>query len=249
MTAVRTRPTRGGAAAPAAPPRARKGGGPQRARTAPARTTTSRSTGSRSNAARSTGARSTTRTTARTPARTTGERRTPTRSSTGAARAGANRSRAVVRPSPQEGTGPRLRVLSRRRLSLRATMLLGAVLFFAVLAGSVAIQAERIEGQHEIDRLESETVAAIERNRSLRSQVAVAESPARIMDEARALEMVEPGTPVPLVTAGSQAPTDTVEGGTPEEPSVGSVSPDDAAVDADDAMTMAANDDGSEATR
>jgi len=131
-------------------------------------------------------------------------------------------------------------VLSRRRLSLRATMLLGAVLFFGVLAGSVAIQAQRIEGQHEIDRLESETVAAIERNRSLRSQVAVAESPARIMDEARALEMVEPGTPVPLVTAGSQAPTDS-------------------GVDADDATVMptndtptddmAASDDRSEATR
>ena len=131
-------------------------------------------------------------------------------------------------------------MLSRRRLSLRATMLLGAVLFFGVLAGSVAIQAQRIEGQHEIDRIESETVAAIERNRSLRSQVAVAESPARIMDEARALEMVEPGTPVPLVTAGSQAPTDATVG----------------ADDANDMPTndmptndMAAGDDGSEATR
>ena len=138
-------------------------------------------------------------------------------------------------------------MLSKRRLSLRATMLLGAVLFFGVLAGSVAIQAERIEGQHEIDRLEAETVAAVERNRALRSEVAVAESPARIMDEARALEMVEPGTPVPLVTAGSQAPTDAAEGGTPEE-QVGSVSPADGTVGTDDDMTMAA-DDGSEATR
>ena len=240
MTAVRTRPTRGGAAAPAAPPRARKGGGPQRARTAPARATTSRATTSRS---------TTSRAGTRTATRSTTERRTPTSSRAGAARSGANRSRAVVRPSPQEGTGPRLRVLSRRRLSLRATMLLGAVLFFGVLAGSVAIQAQRIEGQHEIDRLESETVAAIERNRSLRSQVAVAESPARIMDEARALEMVEPGTPVPLVTAGSQAPTDAADGGSSEEPAGGSVSPDDGTVDADDAMTMAADDDGSEATR
>lgn len=98
-------------------------------------------------------------------------------------------------------------MLSRRRLSLRAALLLSAGLFFAVLAGSVAIQAQRIEGQHEIDRLESETVAAIELNRSLRSQVAVAESPARIMDEARQLEMVEPGTPVPLVAAGTPEPS------------------------------------------
>ncbi len=154
----------------------------------------------------------------------------------------------MVPPSPPVGTGPRLRVLSTRRLSLRATLLLGAAMFFGVLAGSVAIQAQRIEGQHEIDRLEADTVAAIELNRSLRSQVAVAESPARIMDEARALEMVEPGTPVPLVTAGSQSAGDDDVAEQPATPEPG-VSPDDASVDAD-TMTMAADDaDGSEATR
>ena len=61
--------------------------------------------------------------------------------------------------------------------------------------------------------------------------------------------MVEPGTPVPLVTAGSQASTDAAEAAPPEEPAGGSISPDDGIVDPDDAMTMAANDDGSEATR
>ena len=128
-------------------------------------------------------------------------------------------------------------------------MLLGAVLFFGVLAGSVAIQAQRIEGQHEIDRLESETVVAVELNRSLRSQVAIAESPARIMDEARALRMVEPGTPVPLVTAGSQDPAARAAQELPAT-SDGAVSPDDGTTGAD-AMTMAADDGASaaEATR
>ena len=115
-------------------------------------------------------------------------------------------------------------------------MLMGAVLFFGVLAGSVAIQAQRIEGQHEIDRLESDTVAAVELNRSLRARVAVAESPARIMDEARALQMVEPGTPVPLVTAGSPAETDGVM---PEVQPDEAVAPDDSTIAADDPTTAA----------
>ena len=125
-------------------------------------------------------------------------------------------------------------------MSLRSIVMLGAVVFFGVLAGSVTIQAQRIEGQHQIDRIEADTVAAIERNRSLRSQVAVAESPARIMAEARALEMVEPGTPVPLVTSGSQHA---------EDPAVGEVAPLDGAADAG-AMTMAAHEPAaSEGTR
>ncbi len=113
-------------------------------------------------------------------------------------------------------------------------MLMGVALFFGVLAGSVAIQAQRIEGQHEIDRLESETVAAVELNRALRSRVAVAESPARIMDEARALQMVEPGTPVPLVTAGAPAEPD---GAAPDVPPEQAVTPDDSSIAADDATT------------
>lgn len=75
----------------------------------------------------------------------------------------------------------------------------GFALFFVVLAGSVAIQAQRIESQHRIDRVQEELVQAERRNRELRADVAVAESPERIMAAANELGMVEPGPVLPLV--------------------------------------------------
>jgi hypothetical protein len=68
-----------------------------------------------------------------------------------------------------------------------------------VLAGSVAIQAQRIESQHRIDRVQEELLQAERRNRELRADVAVAESPERIMAAANDLGMVEPGPVLPLV--------------------------------------------------
>lgn len=116
----------------------------------------------------------------------------------------APRSRAVARSLPQEETGPRLRLHSRRRVSGRAVALWGAAFFFVVLAGSVAIQAQRIETQHRIDRVEAELQRADELNRRLRTDVAVAQSPERIIDAARALGMVDPGPVVPLLPQSPQ---------------------------------------------
>ena len=66
----------------------------------------------------------------------------------------------------------------------------GFALFFVVLAGSVAIQAQRIESQHRIDAVQEQLVQAERRNRELRADVAVAESPGRIMAAANELGMV-----------------------------------------------------------
>lgn len=116
-----------------------------------------------------------------------------------AERDAAAKSRAAVRPLPQETAGPRLRVFSTRRVTGRAVLTVGFALFFLLLAGSVAIQAQRIEAQHRIDQLEERIVAAEERNRSLRADVAVAESPDTVMTSARELGMVDPGPVQPLV--------------------------------------------------
>ncbi|MHB1140117.1 MAG: hypothetical protein ACYC2O_14260, partial [Microthrixaceae bacterium] len=120
------------------------------------------------------------------------------------------RSRGVVRPLPQETAGPRLRVFPRRVVSLRALVLVSGVLFFGVLFGAVAIQAQRIEGQRQIDRLDREISEQRDLNRSLRAAVAEQESPERIMAEARALDMVEPGPVVPLVAGVPLEPVDQV---------------------------------------
>jgi cell division protein FtsL len=115
------------------------------------------------------------------------------------------RSRTAVRSLPQETTGPRLRVLPRRRVSGRTLLGLSAALFFVVLAGSVTIQAQRIEAQHRIDQLDAELLDARDLHRELRAEVAVAESPERIMAAARELGMVEPGPVLPLLPPAAES--------------------------------------------
>ncbi len=113
--------------------------------------------------------------------------------------------RAVVRPRPQEAVGPRLRVHPQRRLSARALLLGAAVMAFVVLAGAVAIQAQRIETQRTIDRLELELVAAEAEQRHLRAGVAAAASPARILAAAAELDLMEPAAVVPLTPVAPEA--------------------------------------------
>ena len=114
------------------------------------------------------------------------------------ARGGVRASRTAVRSLPQETVGPRLAVHTRRRVGTRTILITSVALFFVILAGSVAIQAQRIEAQHRIDQLDQQLVDAERRQRDLRVDVAVAESPERIMAEAAALGMVAPAMVVPL---------------------------------------------------
>jgi len=113
--------------------------------------------------------------------------------------------RAVVRPHPQEAAGPRFRVHPQRRLSARTLLLGAAVLAFVVLAGAVAIQAERIEAQRTIDRLNRDLVAAEAEQRHLRAEVATAASPARILEAAAELDLMEPAAVVPLTPVAPAA--------------------------------------------
>ncbi len=97
----------------------------------------------------------------------------------------------------------------------------GVALFFVILAGSVTIQAQRIEAQHRIDQLDQQLVVAERRQRDLRVDVAVAESPERIMAEAAALGMVAPAMVVPL-TPPQDAPVAEVPAGGGTEEGTGS---------------------------
>ena len=85
-------------------------------------------------------------------------------------------------------------------MSLRTTLAISTLLFFVVLSGAVTIQAYRIQGQHRLDVVQERLTEAQDANRSLRAEVAIAESPDRIMAEALAMGMVEPGPVLPLVS-------------------------------------------------
>lgn len=88
---------------------------------------------------------------------------------------------------------------------------MGAALFFVLLAGSVTIQAHRIELQHRIDQLDADLLAAHEQQRVLRAEVAVAESPERVMEAARGLGMIDPGPVLPLVPTVEPSPAPAVQ--------------------------------------
>ena len=203
MTAVRSGSTRSRSAAATRAP-ARSAASTKRASSAATSARARTGTSARARAGTST------RTASSTRARSTA-------SSTVARSSRARSSRGVVRSSPGGATGPRLRVLPRRVVSLRALIVLSGVLFFGVLFGAVAIQAQRIEGQREIDRLDRTILEQQDANRMLRAEVAERESPARIMAEARALDMVEPGPIAPLI-AGVPLTTAPLDEGSPSDP-------------------------------
>jgi len=104
-------------------------------------------------------------------------------------------------------------------VSLRTTLVISTLLFFAVLSGAVTIQAYRIQAQHRVDVVQDRLSEAKDRNRRLRAEVAIAESPDRIMAEALAMGMVEPGPVLPLV---STTPTTAPE---PARGSTGATAP------------------------
>lgn len=80
-----------------------------------------------------------------------------------------------------------------------------------MLAGGVTIQAQRIEAQHRIDRLDAALLEADELHRVLRAEVAVAESPEVVMQSAKELGMVEPGPVLPLVPPVPEDPASSTD--------------------------------------
>ncbi|MFZ4518790.1 MAG: hypothetical protein ACOYOP_10395 [Microthrixaceae bacterium] len=126
------------------------------------------------------------------------------RSTATRARGAAPRPRPAARSLPQESTGPRLAVVAAPRTGWRRLLAGAVVLLLAVMGGSVFVQGERISVQERSDRLATQIARADERGRELRVQVATAESPERILDQAAAMGMVEPG-PAAAVPAAEPA--------------------------------------------
>lgn len=122
------------------------------------------------------------------------------------ARSAAPRPRPAARSLPQESTGPRLAVAAPRTGWRR--LLAGAVALLLVVMGlSLFVQGERISIQERSDRLAARIARADERGRELRVQVATAESPERILDQAAAMGMVEPGPAAAVPAAEPEVST------------------------------------------
>lgn len=127
-----------------------------------------------------------------TAVRTSSPKRTTTLAPPRAARPRAAALR-VVPPPARTATG-------RRHVPVAALALL------LLLAIAVGLQARQVAGQEHLDEVRAQIRAATTSQVELRSAVAEAESPAKILEAALALGMIEPGAAV-AVPAPSPVPT------------------------------------------
>jgi len=81
---------------------------------------------------------------------------------------------------------------------LTFTLTCATGILFVMLMGLVTISAQRVEGQQQLDALQSRLAVVHNTNRELRADVAEAESPEVVLDAASKLGLVEPGPIVPL---------------------------------------------------
>jgi len=106
----------------------------------------------------------------------------------------------LPRRKPEAGRPTSLRVLERSAPRARRprgdrrllAVVGGGLLFAAVLAGNVAVQAQTTQGQFELERLQATARERQARYQQLRLRVAELEAPQRIGERARQLGMVEP---------------------------------------------------------
>ncbi len=111
-----------------------------------------------------------------------------------------------ARPAPRtpRPSRPPLRVVEpRRRLRTGPTVVVGAVLAFAIAFAVVVFQAQLVQGQRHLDDLGSRIDQAADDYRRLRWDVAELESPERIVDAAGALGMVPPPGVTYLTPSGT----------------------------------------------
>jgi cell division protein FtsL len=107
---------------------------------------------------------------------------------------------------------PPLRVVEpRRRLRTGPTVILGAILAFAIAFAVVVFQAQLVQGQRQLDDLEEQIEQAADEYRALRWDVAELESPERIVAAAGTLGMVLPPgvtylTPTETFVVGAEDP-------------------------------------------
>ena len=124
-----------------------------------------------------------------------------------------------VRPHrPAAPTGGRT---TRSRGPVRARPRIGflasGLLFTAVLVGNVTVHASITQGQFELERLQDSAREREAAYQQLRLQVAEAEAPARIVERARRLGMVEPDDVTYLTPTTKTSSTEPASGGTAAE--------------------------------
>jgi hypothetical protein len=110
---------------------------------------------------------------------------------TRSALATAPRARALRVVEVDAPTRPDLRIVPRRRPT-GAIVVASLVLVFGILLATAALNTMLVSGQRDLDRIENEIREGEQRNDALSLQVAEMESPARIIDAADDLGMVEP---------------------------------------------------------
>lgn len=112
-----------------------------------------------------------------------------------------SKKRGTARAADRSGDKPvELTVHHRRRISTRAAVISSAMAFFVILLLAVSVQSLRAETDRQLDDVNSQIRKDAERNLELRAELAGKESPATIMDQARALGMIDPGPVVPLAS-------------------------------------------------
>lgn len=97
-----------------------------------------------------------------------------------------------LRPVPTEA--PTRDRAPRRRLRPQVALTMAIAVFFVILFGVALLQTVLVQGQLRLDGLRADVTARQAEAQVLRADVAAAESPARIVELAEGLGMVEPET-------------------------------------------------------
>jgi hypothetical protein len=116
--------------------------------------------------------------------------------------------------SRRSGGAPRLRLVegeTPRRGTRVHPAVVTVVTIVSLVAAAVGFKAQQVAGQSQLDDSRAGLAEAHERQQELRARVAEAESPARVLDAAGELGMIEPA-PVVAVPAPGASPPPSGEG-------------------------------------
>ena len=111
-----------------------------------------------------------------------------------------------LRPVPDTKVQPP-RPSSRRRLRPQAALMLALGAFFVILFAVALLQTVLVQGQIHLDGLRADVGERQVETRILQAEVATLESPANIIEQAEAMNMISPGPTPFLVPPAEAAPT------------------------------------------
>jgi cell division protein FtsL len=94
----------------------------------------------------------------------------------------------------------------RRRVSRAHPAVVTVVMIVALVAAAVAFEAQQVAGQSHLDHSRAGIAEAHETQQELRARVAEAESPARVLEAAGELGMIEPAPVVAVPAPGAPLP-------------------------------------------